>query len=369
MVARAFLMAPLSQEHLNYLGGSLSGVLVDQPRLWVFMMGKLIAPVHLSADYTLENVNDISSTVALIILTVVVGLQIWLACQSRIGALEVATYWLSLLTVSNFIPLNRIFGDRFYYLPLAGCAMQLMALLVVALQWRSGFWMVFAPCLGAVVPLGVLTLIREDVFKDDLTLWSDTVKVSPLSSTAHDGLGLALFHEGQSDAAIPELLKALEIAPKWFQPNYNLAMVFARRGQTDEAMHYLNNALIDNPNSLVARNNLGVILLHKGRVDEAIVQFTKALEINPYYAIAHNSLGTALAQNGQMDQATTEYQRALEIDPKYSGAHTNLGILLARKGQIDAAIIQFQEALQYDPNYADAQANLARALEQKRGQK
>jgi hypothetical protein len=96
------------------------------------MMGKLLWPAHLSADYTLENMGrdlDAPSRSRF--------LASWFCCKSGwrrkagSGALGTAIYWLGLVTVSNFIPLNRILADRFYYLPLAGVAMQLMALLLL----------------------------------------------------------------------------------------------------------------------------------------------------------------------------------------------------------------------------------------------
>ena len=63
------------------------------------------------------------------VLAVVVSLQAWLISKSRMGALGVAIYWLGLATVSNFVPLNRIVADRFYYVPLAGVATQMLAVL------------------------------------------------------------------------------------------------------------------------------------------------------------------------------------------------------------------------------------------------
>jgi len=360
-LAARFLLAPASPNHLSYLGGSFFRVFLIQPRLWVFMMGRLVWPAGLSADYTLENLGGLSTPLAAAILVVVVGLQIWLARKSRLGALGVAVYWLGLATVSNFIPLNRILADRFYYLPLAGVAMQLLALLLMALRSRLGFWLTLAPCLAAIVPLTLLTLRREEVFASDFSLWSDTVQVSPFSSAAHNGLGLALFHQGRADEAISQFVKALELDPNWFQPNYNLGVVFAQKGQFDEAVTYFNKSLANYPNLPDARNNLGVILLRKGRVDEAIPQFVKALEINPYYAMAHGNLGMALFQKGRVDEAIVQFQKAVEINPNYAEAHTNLGIALFQKGEADEAIAQFQEVVRLNPNDRDAQDNLTKA--------
>ena len=261
-LAARFLFAPSSQDHLDYLGGSFSKVFLLQPGLWTFMMSKLLWPVQLAADYTLEDINASVTPLALPLLVVVISLQGWLATKSRIGALGVAAYWLGLATVSNLVPLNRILADRFYYLPLAGVAMQLLALFLMTLKSRWGFWLALVACFSAIVPLTLLTLNRQSVFASNTLLWTDTLRVSPHSEVAHLGIGWVYFQEGQVDEAIEEFKKGIAI----------------------------------NPHHVEAYYNLGSALAQKGQEDEAIIQYQKALELKPDYAEAHYNLGNALMQ-------------------------------------------------------------------------
>lgn len=127
-LAARFLLAPPNHLSLSYRDGSLFRVFLIQSRLWVFMMGKLLWPTQLSADYTLENISGLTTPVALVILAIVVSFQGWLAWRSRLGALGAAFYWLGLVTVSNFTPLNRILADRFT--------------ICLWLEWRCNCW----PC-------------------------------------------------------------------------------------------------------------------------------------------------------------------------------------------------------------------------------
>jgi len=364
-LAARFLFAPLSEIPPTYLGGALSQVFLIQPRLWVFMMGKLVWPAQFSADYTLENVSGISTPLALTILIVVVLFQVWLVSQSRIGALGVAVYWLGLATVSNFIPLYRILADRFYYLPLAGVAAQLLALFLMTLKSRVGFWVAIAPFLAAILPLTALTVARQDAFANNFSLWSDTLQISPFSSTAHYNFGNALSLKGQSDQAIVQYQKALEIDPNHINAHDNFGNVLFQVGRVDEAMVQYQKALEISPNYAEAHTNLGNALLQKGRVNEAMVQYQKVLEISPNIAEAHYNLGNALIQKGQMDEALTQFQKAVEINPDYADAHNNLGNALIQKGQADEAMVQFQKALEINPNYASAHYNLGNVLLQK----
>jgi tetratricopeptide (TPR) repeat protein len=361
-LAARFFFAPTSPLHLSYLGGSFSQVFLIQPRLWVFMMGKLFWPTCFSADYTLENVSGLPTWLALAILVIVVLLQTWLASKNRIGALGVAIYWLGLATVSNFIPLNRILGDRFYYLPLAGSAMQLLALLLMILRYRLGFWIVWTTLFAAILPLPFLTVDREAVFANEFSLWNATLRVSPFSSTAQNNLGSIFFQEGQTDKAISLYQKALEIASNNGFAHNNLGLAFSQKGQLDEAMAEFQKALDIDDSDAEAHYNLGNALLQKGQIDTAITHFQKALEINPHYGYAYNNLGLALFQKGQIDEATAKFQKALEIDINNADAHYNLGNALLQKDQVDEAIPHFQKALEIKPNYESAHINLGNAL-------
>ena len=116
-LAARFLLAPPAHNlyPLTYFGGSFDQVLIIQPRLWAFMIGQLVWPINLSADYSLDSVGSLATLLAFPILITFVALQGWLAWKSRIGALGVGVYWLGLLTVSNFVPLYCIVADRYYY--------------------------------------------------------------------------------------------------------------------------------------------------------------------------------------------------------------------------------------------------------------
>ncbi len=396
-LAARFLLAPLlsSEQPIGYLGGSFAQVFLIQPCFWVFMMGKLLWPVHLSADYTLEDVAGLSTPLALIILAAVLALQLWLATRSRLGAMGVAIYWLGLATVSNFIPLDRPLADRFYYLPLTGVAAQLLALLLMTIKSRAGFFAAITACFVALVPLAVLSWERQGVFASESNLWTDTVQASPASATARlnlgtvlvekgqieqamvlfqkaveldarnaqarDDLGHALLEEGHVDESIPQFQKALELYPNYEEAESNLGNAFTQKGDLNEAALHFQKAVEIAPVLALPHYDLGNTFLKLGRLDDAVAQYQKTLDLDPSYASAANNLGSILLQKGQVDQAITDFMRALAIDPNSAHAHTNLGHALLQKGRADEAIAQFQAVLRLDPNNADAQQSLIRA--------
>jgi tetratricopeptide (TPR) repeat protein len=356
-----FHFAPADTEAYAYLGGSFAQVLAIQPQLWVFMMGKLFWPVDLSAIYTLSDILVPSTAVSILILVVVVAMQAWLAAKSRIGALGVAFYWLGLVTVSNFVPLFHVVADRYYYLPLAGAAMQLLAVIFLILNATWTYRLVITLCFIALLPLTVLNQFRQVVFGDDLTLWTDTLRVSPHSAYAHIGLGWTLYQAGKIDDAIAEFQKALEIDSGAKRGEYNLALALAQNGKNDDAITHFYKALDQKPHDPETHYDLANTYFQKGDMDLAIAHYEKAVEEKPDYVAAYSNLGNALFQKGKVYESIVAFRKALNIDPDFFNARYNLGIAYAQNLQYSDAIEQFQEALRINPNDETAKKSLARA--------
>jgi Flp pilus assembly protein TadD len=357
-VAAAILFFAVSgQMHLEHLGGSLGQVFLIQPRLWVFMMGQTLWPTHLVADYTLVDLNLPSTPVALGILAVVISLQSWLACRSKIGALGVATWWFGLATVSNFFPLLWFLADRFYYLPLAGAGMQLAAILLLLVRSNGSYGLVMGASLAAIPFLVCLTLTREAVFANENSLWADTLQKSPHSYMARYHRGVALIQQGRLGDAAAEFEQAA--TDDWNSNTWVCRGLVAQcLGRPDQAISQFRHALAINPNNSEAHSDLGTSLCQVGAFEEGMEQFREALAIDPHDDSAHTNMGMALIQEGRDEPAIEQFRMALQIDPKSVQAHLELGDLLARHGQLDLAAQELLSVLQIRPNQVEASTNL-----------
>jgi eukaryotic-like serine/threonine-protein kinase len=216
------------------------------------------------------------------------------------------------------------------------------------------FWIFFN--LGALLTDPVE---REGCFRAALA-------IRPLSSPAHNNLGVALHDKKDVEGAIQHYRKALDINPNLYEAYANLgAVLYNDKKDVEGAIKLYRKGLEINPNNVMLHNNLGVALSHCKDVEGAIKHYRKALDINPNYAGAHHNLGNALRGKKDVEGAIKHYRMALDNDPNLAPAHVNLGTALSDK-DVDVAIEHYRKALNIDPNYATAHNNLGAALAKKK---
>jgi len=178
-----------------------------------------------------------------------------------------------------------------------------------------------------LLAFGALTWQQAGVYRDDQTLWRDTVNKNPSA---------------------------------WIAENY-LGFYADKNGAAREALAHYRRSIVIYPNS-EAYYNLANTLALQGRTGEAMPAYREAVRLNPHLAAAFVDLGTIFASQGQLDEAITHYRKAIEINPQHVYAHWCLGAIHERAGRIQEAIAHYREALRIDPDMAQALENLARIL-------
>lgn len=211
------------------------------------------------------------------------------------------------------------------------------------------------------VALGVATWRRNDDFRSELAIWSDTAEKQPDCVLAHNSLGSALVDAHRIPEGIVQFQKAIQLKPDYPEAHYNLALVLAGAGRIGEAIEHYERSLASRPNHADTHNNLGNALLQAGRISEAAAQYREAIRLRPDYASAHYNLGLVLAQLGRLDDAVAQYEEALRLEPGNADIEDDLGLALVREGETAAGIAAYERALQINPSLAKAHNNLANA--------
>jgi tetratricopeptide (TPR) repeat protein len=189
-------------------------------------------------------------------------------------------------------------------------------------------------------------------------LYRDALRVNPVHPDGLHLLGLVQHQQGQHEAAIDNICRAVGLKPGSAVFWANLSAVYRALKRQAEAVDAAEHAIRLHADYAEAHNNLGVALLALGRLDEAVASLQQALHLRPDYARAHNNLGAALREQGKLDDAVRSFQKAVDIFPDYAEAHSNLGVALREQGKLDEAACSLLKALEINPDDADAHKNL-----------
>jgi serine/threonine protein kinase/Tfp pilus assembly protein PilF len=181
---------------------------------------------------------------------------------------------------------------------------------------------------------------------------------------AHTSLGLLLFYNFDFQGAAKQFERAIALNPNYATAHHWYGLGPLRcLGDSDKAIAELKRALQLDPLSLIINADLGAGLVTVRRYDEAIAQLRKSIEMDPYFYYAHFNLGKALQLNGQLDEAMTEYKKAAALNDD----SLVLGLLAqayAKLGQRDEALKTLEQLQQtatrrYVWNYTFALVHIA----------
>ena len=336
-----------------------------------FYMGKLGWPHPLITIYPLWETDAVQWASYLPLLAVIVILFIlWFKCNtwSRPWILAFAYFLVALLPVLGLVSMSffrySLVSDHFQYLAsmgpmaLAGSALAWLLDAVIPKKW----WLQSIPVAAVLLILGTWSWQRAWVYKNEETLWNDTLAKDPNCWAGYNNLGRALFLKGQVDEAIIQYQKALKINPNYFEAHVNFGAALFQKRLFSEATAQYQDVLKIDPNSDQAHEGIGIIFSEQNYMDKAIAEYQKALRINPYNADVHYNFGVALFLEGKLDDAIAQYKMTLEIDPNFIRARNGLGTLFFKQGHADEALAQYQAALTIDPNNAEVHYNFGLAL-------
>lgn len=361
-------------------------------------------PASLSADHAFYPIDTLSSPMfltSLVIIIVLLSILFKVLKKEKNISFGASFFILTLLPVSNIMPVSNPFAERYLYLPMTGIVIIVITLIKLIhrtvrvlnfqdLVFRNIYWLILLLAILFINSLAVVN--RNNVWKDGRLLWTDTLKKSPESFRAHNELGLVYHRERLLEKAIDEYKKALKIYPDFLYSHINLGIAYLDKGQLDDALNHLKEAVRLNPYHQASQFALGLVYDKTGESAEAILHYTAVIRLNPYNSDAHNNLGLLYFQTGKVGDAIRHFETAIMINPlnirprnnladlylrirEYGKAidvyrgilkikpaeawlHNKIGILYAKEGRFDEAAEEYRIALKLNSSDSKAYNNL-----------
>lgn len=271
--------------------------------LW-FYIGKLVWPFSIIFTYPMWTIDDSVWWQYLYPLTFLLFIFVLWALRKQIGRgplTAILFFAGSVLPALGFFNIYfmrfSLVSDHFQYLPSIGI---LIFAVVGVARLTEKRLPLFAILL--LLGLGHLTWKQVPIYKNDFTLWSDTVQKNPNAWMAHYNLANVFIVEQKIKEAVVHYQRAIQIKPDFPRAHYNLGNTLLTQKKTQEAIIQYETTIRIQPDFVDAYNNLGVALLSEGNTEEAIKRFRQALELKPGFADAQNNLEVARQAAGGESQ-------------------------------------------------------------------
>ncbi len=230
--------------------------------------------------------------------------------------LGVGWFLLILAPSSSFVPLKETMAEHRAYLSGWGlCFVLVLALRPLLAGHRR---LATALVVSTLLLLGTGTHLRNRVWADETSLWTDAVEKNPSSAEAWYGLGDALRFNGSFDGAIEAYHRAVELDDLFLDAWNNLGIAMAEQGRVAEARDIWLETLARHPSYCRAHNNLGWLYYRQRAWEDAIGEFRTTLVYCPENTQAHFALGNIYyGPRREPLRALHHYHAVLEIDPTF----------------------------------------------------
>lgn len=250
----------------------------------------------------------------------------------RLVSLGIAWFYLALSVESSIFPIRDVIFEQRIYLPSVGFFMAVTAGTALAVRGRrAGFKAAWSLVAVACLVLGGLTLARNQVWRNSLTLWEDTVRKYPDKPLALANLAGVYVQRNMPDKAIPLFVKALELGADFqafqlgeammkfnmYESRFTSGREFMRQGGV------MGSGLLDDSDKIkyesVIYNTLALAYESLGDPDSALKYYGRSLQRNAEYDLAWYNLSLLYVRMGDKKQAGKALDRLKILNPSLAG--------------------------------------------------
>lgn len=287
---------------IEYWGGNAWTTLLTMTKAFAYYVRLMFVPRPLMVEYVVPLAR--SPLQATVLVSILILLSIVAVCvlsyrRAPILFFGIAWFFVSLLPVSNIVPLKAIINERFLYLPSIGfCSVLASPILIRRTELSKGaFRGTVAALLMVALCYGALTFNRNQDWRNSLSLWTASVKDSPAGATSHYNLGVELNRRGHYDEAVEHLKLACLLREEFPAAHGLLGNIYSAQGKYAAAIEEYEIGLAQAPTDARLRHNLAMAWFEKGKAhaghnetEMAVRSFLKTLKYEPGFEPAMEAL-------------------------------------------------------------------------------
>jgi len=334
-----FLTKPITLLHIQKLGVvPIKGwyYFLTQLNVKITYLRLFFFPLKQNFDYDYpvsRNLFELPTIISLILLILILVIAVRIFRRYRLLSFSIFWFFLALLPESSFIPQPDVIFEHRLYLPSVGfCIFSVCAMYYIFSGKNRKFLIILLSII--VIFLAVLTFRRNIIWRDEISLWTDTISKSPAKARPYNERGNAYAGKGDYAQAISDFNKAIEI-----DANTRFSLKNPLHSYSILARVYYNRASI---------------YQKMGKLEQAVSDYSRSIEINGKNPRAYNNRATIHVMKNEYDQALLDFSQAIKSDHNFILAYSNRAALYMEQHKYSEAISDFSEAIQIDPGFARA---------------
>ena len=345
-VAAVYLFMRHKEEGLFEAGGySFVNYVITQPFVMIHYVSQFLLPTKLSADTDLGTFASPAEPLAIIgfvFVSCMIFAIIYLSQYRRWRPVSFGLAWFLLsLVPTTFVPLAEVMNDHRVFYPYVGLALALVWTLYLLfenqIQKASTAALTF---LLVIVLCGYSygTHQRNEVWRNEETLWHDVSIKSPKNGRGLMNYGLIFMSRNSNDTANYYFTKAAEYYPNYSLLRINTAILKDAMGRPQEAEAEFKQGINLDPKEAGNYYYYARFLKKLGRKDEAIANLTQCLNLVDSRMEARYDLMPLLYEQKRMEELKTVAQRTLQLAPGDAAATMYLQMASRGKSQLELEI-------------------------------
>ena len=330
-------------------------------------IGRLLVPLRLSADESAWSIPvrskvDVAGAATLVLLAGIAILAVAAAARenrSREVGFGILFFFAAFAPTANvFFPTGTIFAERLAYLPSAGFALALAAAILGTAETARIPRLRVAILLAISLAFAARTVVRNRVWTDDETLFTESARTSPESAKSRYNLAWVSMEHGRLEPALEQYTRAVQIYPKFFDAWAGKGLVEQRLGLLAAAERSFSKSLEVNPTYENGFFRLGFVRELRGNFTGAERAYSLGVKEHPKSTPLAFRLATVRSRLGR-PSAEADWRRAISIARGASAFRLGFAQWLVEQGRGREARLQAREVLRPHPGEVAALRFLA----------